>query len=846
MKKAQAKKVFISYSHKDEEFKDQFETHLSGLKNNGLINIWSDRKVHIGEEWDEKIKYKLKTSDIVIFLISSDFLASEYINEIEIKETIRRHENGEVYIAPIYLRPCDIEYSLLSKFQGVPRDIKFISTWKDIDSGFLAVVTELKKIITDFQPIEKPTIVTAIPGDQILIPCDTPPDIAKWVGREEELSLLNSTNFKVIFITGIGGQGKSSLAARYVFNQSEINAFQNWDWRDFKSEENRLKTKLFEIIQRFSTNDVTLLNLKDATYDELIEILFKAISDKKILFVFDNIDSYIDYESFNPIEGFNKLIQAALKKSHHCKFIFTCRPFIKKADVGFYQMGLPGLSFENTKLLLNKYNISVKQNQKEDIFKDLHEITNGHPLWLNLLGAQAVRGVKILESFIENIREHTDFDENDISKILSGKIIGAIWKSLNHKQQKLLRCLTELVKSELVEDLAKIVENELNYNQFNKALKRLKLLNLVVTKTQKNKKEEIELHPLVKSYVKGKYPQSERTKFISIIINYYDQITIVLKERLSGNESMSFYENWTNKVELAVNKNDFDLALSTLEEIQDPILTAGYFEEYIRVSKILFHKINFTKIYNSEVPYFVSQILSFVELTAEVNDNESARFVLDNFQEVITSKSTDYIKYCYLECSYNWHNLNNKEAIKWGEKGMKLLKSNNYDFDLEHRLNLAKRDSLDETNLKEALIYFLHEYDVDELVNTELDENLSAPFYGNIGRCYFFLKEYNIALKLFAKSFKLCYSEDGRNKFMNRGYILYWMGQLLEKLDQYKNSYLFFSNCIFYWDKFSPHRARRVEDEIKVLKTKIPDINDLLRLDNDTIEKQCKTYISNL
>lgn len=838
------KKIFISYAHKDEVYKNQFETHLSGLKRQNLIDVWTDRQVLIGDKWDEKIKHKLMTSDIVIFLISSDFLASEYINVVEINETIARHKKNEVFIAPIFLRPCDFESSILSDFQGVPRDAKFIVTWDNIDSAFLEVTKELKKIILDFKPIEKPIIVSSIPDESILVPCDTPPDIAKWVGRNDELELLNSTHFKVIFITGIGGQGKSSLASRYVYNQSDNSSFDSWDWRDFKEEENRLKTKLIEIIQRYSNSDLSLLNLKDASFDELVELFFKTIGERKILFVFDNIDSYIDYETFSPVEGFKQLIQVALNRKHNCKFIFTCRPFIKKADVGFYQIELPGLKYKSASALLDKYNIGIKQDNKEVLYHRLHEITKGHPLWLNLLGAQAVSGVEKLEDFVKNISEHTDFDEDDISKILSDEIIGAIWKSLNYKQQKLLRCLSEIIKAERVDNLAKIVENELKLNQFSKALNRLKLLNLVVTKTQKNKKEEIELHPLVKSYVKGKYPPNERSKYISIIIDYYNKVTYILKERLSGNESLSFYENWTNKVELAINKNDFPLALSALQEITDSILTAGYFEEYFRVSKMLFNKIDFTKNYTNETPNFIVQIVSFIELSSEINEFDSARFVLDNFKIIINNKSKDYIICCKLECSYYWHKLENKDAIKWGEKALSLVKNSkvDIDFELEHVLNLAKRDSREETHLNEALIFFLKGRDIIELVNSQIDYNLTAHYYGNLGRCYFFLKKYDTAKALYFRAFHLSYKEEISSKFMNRGFASYWIGQVLQKISENKMAFFFYSNCIFYWKKHSPHRAQRVEEEIQILKREIPDINDIMKLDNDTIENQCKIY----
>ena len=132
-----------------------------------------------------------------------------------------------------------------------------------------------------------------------------------------------------------------------------------------------------------------------------------------------------------------------------------------------------------------------------------------------------------------------------------------MWSTLSINQKKLLRCLSELVRAEETDTVYKIVEGQLTWNKFSRSINSLKLLNLIVTKTKSDGKEQLELHPLVKNFVISKYPSSERNKFISIVINYYDRVTFVLKERLSGNEELSFYENWSNKVELAVNKNDF-------------------------------------------------------------------------------------------------------------------------------------------------------------------------------------------------------------------------------------------------------------------------------------------------
>ena len=141
------KKLFISYTHKDEEFKDDLIEHLSGLKNNGAISSWDDREIKPGEEWDEAIKKKLDEAEIVLFLVSSTFMASDYIKDVEIKRTLERYERKEVVIVPIILRSCDFSALPIAKHQALPKNAKPINTWKDRDEAFLDVVNGIKRLL---------------------------------------------------------------------------------------------------------------------------------------------------------------------------------------------------------------------------------------------------------------------------------------------------------------------------------------------------------------------------------------------------------------------------------------------------------------------------------------------------------------------------------------------------------------------------------------------------------------------------------------------------------------------------------------------------------------------------
>jgi hypothetical protein len=100
-------KLFYSYAHKDEELRQKLETHLSLMRRSGQIAGWHDRDIDAGKEWKESIDENLDSAQIILLLVSADFLASDYCYDIEMKRAMERHELREACVVPIILRPCD-------------------------------------------------------------------------------------------------------------------------------------------------------------------------------------------------------------------------------------------------------------------------------------------------------------------------------------------------------------------------------------------------------------------------------------------------------------------------------------------------------------------------------------------------------------------------------------------------------------------------------------------------------------------------------------------------------------------------------------------------------------------
>ena len=137
--------LFFSYSHKDEDLRDQLEVHLTMLKRQGLIDAWHDRRLLAGDHLDHSIKAELERADIILFLASPDFIASQYCYDVEVARAMQRHDAGQARVIPVILRPCEWQQTPFGKLLGTPRDNKPVTRWPDRDEAFQDVVRAVRK-----------------------------------------------------------------------------------------------------------------------------------------------------------------------------------------------------------------------------------------------------------------------------------------------------------------------------------------------------------------------------------------------------------------------------------------------------------------------------------------------------------------------------------------------------------------------------------------------------------------------------------------------------------------------------------------------------------------------------
>lgn len=143
--------LFFSYAHEDERFKDVLETHLKILQRQGTISVWSDREIEAGGNWRGEIMKELEKADIILLLVSPDFIASDFCYEVEMKTALERNTKSEVTVIPIIVRDCIWTKTPFAELQALPRDGRPITSWGNRDTAWREVAEGIERTADSFR-----------------------------------------------------------------------------------------------------------------------------------------------------------------------------------------------------------------------------------------------------------------------------------------------------------------------------------------------------------------------------------------------------------------------------------------------------------------------------------------------------------------------------------------------------------------------------------------------------------------------------------------------------------------------------------------------------------------------
>jgi hypothetical protein len=143
-------KVFYSYAHEDEAIRDRIDEHLKLLARQNLIVGWHDRHLLPGAEWDTVIGEMLISADVVLLLVSRAFMASKYINQVEIPEAMKVHQSGKVRVLPILIEHVPgWTKAPFAKLQVLPSKARAIQDWDDPVDAYHDIARGVGQVVKD-------------------------------------------------------------------------------------------------------------------------------------------------------------------------------------------------------------------------------------------------------------------------------------------------------------------------------------------------------------------------------------------------------------------------------------------------------------------------------------------------------------------------------------------------------------------------------------------------------------------------------------------------------------------------------------------------------------------------
>lgn len=149
--------LFYSYAREDEPLRDELAGHLKIMERRGVIRPWHDRCIAPGQKWDKAINSQLESADLVLLLVSKDFINSDYIWGHELETAMKRQASGKTSVVPVMLRAVDIDGAPFAELQGLPTDLRPVTSWPNRDEAWTDVAKGIRRRVEQIQARWKET-----------------------------------------------------------------------------------------------------------------------------------------------------------------------------------------------------------------------------------------------------------------------------------------------------------------------------------------------------------------------------------------------------------------------------------------------------------------------------------------------------------------------------------------------------------------------------------------------------------------------------------------------------------------------------------------------------------------
>ncbi|HLP46062.1 MAG TPA: toll/interleukin-1 receptor domain-containing protein [Candidatus Kapabacteria bacterium] len=379
-------RIAIIYSHKDEIWKDRLQKHLkvSGVDD---IEVWNETRIQTGSDWFEEIRNVLTNANVIILLISADFLTSAFISEVAIPLLLRELEKkDDLLVIPMVVKPC--LWNLLPWLMGLqvfPKSGKPLSGMSRLggDKELTFLVLKINDFIQGMHKTAPGVPITAGKKQRTVLLTDLPKRRIELLGREEDLIYLESHLKKTkqaLLVNGLGGIGKTEVCKRFFMDHYREYAFAGWI--DFVSS---IKESLVAAIDPEQVSNIQATDTADERFQK-IKTFFKKVEGDTLL-VLDNIE--------NPDDPDLDFLTALRE---NIKIIANSRQIIAGFEV--YSLEFP--TGESCRALFYHYYKGEKDDEAVD---KLVSLCGRHPLTVELLAKTAQNAAMPIKTLYKLLEE---------------------------------------------------------------------------------------------------------------------------------------------------------------------------------------------------------------------------------------------------------------------------------------------------------------------------------------------------------------------------------------------------------------------------------------------------------
>ena len=658
---------------------------------------------------------------------------------------------------------------------------------------------------------------------------DPVPVTSCWIGRKEELELISKNGINVIAISGVGGQGKTALAAEFYRRDIEkIYGYDKHIWVDCRELQDTMHTKLLQLLEAITGGKESVNMYQDEQLRDTIKRFNQYAKKENLLVIFDNVDAYVNLESEELTNELRELVDSILTQQNNSLLILTCRMPIYDSRANFRAIKLDGLNELDGISYFQMRGVKVEDEEDIVACKKIIRITKGHPWWIGLIVGQIIAEKTSPKEYLEDNSEGILANGSQVKQYFS-----SIWENLGQNNQgenaqKIVRCLAESTRPLSLDDISSLLI--INYNQTKKAVKLLKSISLLIE--HDNKKEmckKFQIHPLAREFVHEIYSVEEQRPYLHLLLIMFVGSKVyesVFQKDEKQNSNRGFYcnaQNLTDAIETCLNSRNSAEALKLMSYAFLTLCDEGCHALYLQLSERILNDIDWEK---EEVTlikdraYFLS---NFIDMLAfQEHKHDKVLSLIHKYEQFCEQNTLPYSGFLITKAEVMW-TLGRYEEAYAAIYEYEKMKEKNSDVWLKYKsTNLYGMILRDMGRIDEALEVFESDYD-------------SSEVRGNVARCYILKRDIPKAIERMQQCISELNNQNTFDSWINKGYAYFWIAEIYEQMGELEKAKIFLTMCLEIWKEYAPIQMSLTNNLFKRLESIEVDV--LPGLADDMVQK---------